>query len=566
MFHQIRRHQKWLWVVISAAVIISFVIYFTPDANVSLSGGGSVSYGFINGRSISKKEVQSAYAEAQLQYLFRFGNWPGNDEFGREMGFDIEREVENRLFINEKLDELNIQVSEQEVADWIAEAFTDRQTQTFRRDSYDQFVRGRLAERGLRDVDFQKFVRNEVAIGHLVNLAGLTGRLVAPREAEAQYRRENELLNASVLNFSLSNHLASVNLDPAALQTFYTNRMAIYRLPERVAVTFVKFEATNYFAEADKQIASVTNYAQMVDAEYQKRGAASFKDFAGNLLTPEAAKEQIRSEHRMDTALVAARRKAAEFVEEVLAAHEADATKTNLLEQVAQTRGMVAIDTAPFTQRDGPREMRTMATFSTVAFKLTPEEPYSNPIPDEEAVYAISLKQRLPSSNPPWESVQARVTEEFRRSQALDAARNACRTASGILTNGLAAGRKFEELCAEAKVTPIRLPAFSQSTRSLPEAETNRIALGDLKGTASALSPGKLSDPVSTREGSMLVFLHSREPAEDAKMQSELAAYTKGLQDTRQFEAFNEWFRKEKAMARMTGLPTQRSDRPETAE
>ena len=39
MFAHIRRHQKWLWLFISAAVIISFVWYFNPNQQM---GAGSV--------------------------------------------------------------------------------------------------------------------------------------------------------------------------------------------------------------------------------------------------------------------------------------------------------------------------------------------------------------------------------------------------------------------------------------------------------------------------------------------------------------------------------------------
>ena len=39
-----------------------------------------------------------------------------------------------------------------------------------------------------------------------------------------------------------SNYLA-VNVNSAELQTFYTNQQANYRIPERVQVAYVKFEA-----------------------------------------------------------------------------------------------------------------------------------------------------------------------------------------------------------------------------------------------------------------------------------------------------------------------------------
>lgn len=567
MFQHIRRHQKWLWIVISGAVIASFVIYFTPDAKVGMgSRGGSVDYGRINGRPVTQKDLMTAYTEARLRYLFAYGNWPGNDEFGRQMGFDLNTEAENRLFLAEKIRELGIQVSDQEVGDWIAEMFSDRQTKTFKREAYEQFVQARLGEQNIKESTFQDFVRHEIAVGHLIFVAGMSGHLVPPREAEARYRRDHEQMTASVLTFSISNYLAGVTLDQTALMTFYTNRMAEYRLPERVAVNYVRFDATNFFGEVDQQFAKITNYVQMVESEYAKRGADSFKDAAGKVLDAEAAKAQIRQEHRMEAALVAARRKASTFVEELLNDFENGPTKgkTDLLELKAAAKGMAVAATAPFSQREGPREMRTMATFGQVAFKLNAEEPYSNPVPDEETVYVLSLKQRLPSENPPFDTVRDRVTESFRRNQALEAARSASRTLQSTLSTGLAGGRKFEDLCAEAKVSAVKVPGFSLATTSLP-AENQRIPLMELKNIASALAPGKLSESVTTRDGAMLVYLHERLPADESKMKAELPAFLKTLREGRNYEAFNEWFRKEKELAHLIGLPTQRA-RKETAE
>lgn len=567
MFHHIRRHQKWLWIVISAAVIISFVVYFTPDAKLGMGRrGGPSNWGSINGRAVTQKEIQGAYHEAQLRHLFSYGNWPGSDEFSSQMGFNVELETENRLFLAEKIRELNIEVSEAEVGDYIKEVFADRQTKAFRMDAYEQFVKMRLPEKGMREEDLLRFIRNEVATGHLISVAGLSGSLVAPREAEAQYRRENEQMTASVVSFNASNYLASITLDPLALQVFYTNRMSLYRVPERVAVSYVKFDATNSFAEADAQIAKITNYTQVVDMEYQKRGVESFKDAAGKVLDAEAAKAQIRSEHRMEAAMIEARKKAAAFVEQVQDAFAASPTNTTLLETLAPTKGLTVSLTAPFTQRDGPREMRTMTRFSEIAFGLNAEEPYSSPVPDEETVYALSLKQRLPSMNPPFDSLKERVTEEYRRGQALESARNAAKSLSTTLTNGLAAGKKFEELCAEAQVVPLALPAFSLNARVLPEAETNRVSLSDLKNAASALVPGRASAPITTREGAMVVYLQSRAPVDEAKLKTEVSAYAKTLRDRRLYEAFQEWFRKEKELARITGLPLEKSNRRTTTQ
>src|SRR5947207_2852356 len=86
MLGQIRRHQKWLWVVIAGATIISFVIFIDPTTGRrgrGIAGGRSGELATINGRTISAEEIEQARSEARLEYLFSSGRWPGDSAGGR---------------------------------------------------------------------------------------------------------------------------------------------------------------------------------------------------------------------------------------------------------------------------------------------------------------------------------------------------------------------------------------------------------------------------------------------------------------------------------------------------
>src|ERR1044071_5525311 len=100
MFANIRGHQKWLWYVISAAVIISFTWYLNPSNRQNRGGGmfeGTV--GTINGRPITRTEYFNTQKDANLKYLFTFGSWYGSDEFSKQNEGFIERETRQRLFL-----------------------------------------------------------------------------------------------------------------------------------------------------------------------------------------------------------------------------------------------------------------------------------------------------------------------------------------------------------------------------------------------------------------------------------------------------------------------------------
>src|SRR5213083_1427 len=99
MFTRIRRHQKWLWLVISSAVIVSFVIYFNPNAKYSRGlpkGAADAAVGSIYGRPVHRSEYADVYREAELRYLFSNGQWSNNDETARMLHL-VEHETRNRI-------------------------------------------------------------------------------------------------------------------------------------------------------------------------------------------------------------------------------------------------------------------------------------------------------------------------------------------------------------------------------------------------------------------------------------------------------------------------------------
>ena len=70
MIGTIRRHQKWLWGVIIAATISTFVVYLNPTTKYGGGGSGgsapAVDLGSINGEPITLDQLQAAEREAAL--------------------------------------------------------------------------------------------------------------------------------------------------------------------------------------------------------------------------------------------------------------------------------------------------------------------------------------------------------------------------------------------------------------------------------------------------------------------------------------------------------------------
>jgi SurA-like N-terminal domain len=555
MFGTIRRHQKWLWILISTVTIISFVAFFSP--NQRRQHGWTRPHdqiGSIDGRPVTRDQYASAYHEAELRYLFSYGEWPGNDTSSRQSDL-IERETRNRLLLLDKIDQLNIQVGEPAIAQWIIEAFRDRSNKTFRRDTYEQFIKN-LPDYGLTEADFERFARHEVAIQQLITLAGTAGQLVTPQEAKSLFRQENQEVEAEAVFVNSSNYLAQVHVTPAAVATFYTNQQANYRIPEKLQVAYVKFAASNYLAEANQELAQNTNLSQYVESLYLRRGTNSFKGTNGLPLTAEAAKTEIRDQLRDSVALDEAWKKAVTFLNDL--SEMLDQTnavgkveKTNALQRLAAAKGLQTGLTEPFTQYETPRDLNVPPAFGQAAAKLTPEDPYpEQPIRAEDAVYIIGLDRRIPSEVPPLDAIRERVARDYEHSQALEMARAAGEQLHNGITNVMDHGLTFDAAATQHSATPLFLPAFSRKASTLPGV-SNRADVPQLVHAAFTVPAGKVSSFERTRSGGFIVYVKKFLPVSEERMKVELPEFTRNLRQSRQYEAFSEWFRRQAEAARI---------------
>jgi len=323
----------------------------------------------------------------------------------------------------------------------------------------------------------------------------------------------------------------------------------------------VKFESTNFLAEADQLLAQQTNLTQFLEEQYRQRGPDSYKDADGKPLPKDAALEKLKEEVRQGQALNAAHKKAFAFLEKLYDLYQRQPGETNHIEKLAAENGLQPADTEPFA-RDGPKGLKVPDQFAQVALALTPQQPVpTEPLPSADGVYVIALKKKLPSEVQPFEAVRERVAEDYRRDEARDGARRAGETFYSKLTNGLAQNKSFQEICQEAKVTPEELPRFSLTTRALSPELESRVGLSLLKDVAFALTPGKTSGFVQSRDGGLILHVVSREPVDEARLKAELPAFIDRLREERRREASNEWFRKELSLAQIIGpLPPKKEN------
>jgi hypothetical protein len=541
------------------------VAFFTSDFFASGSGGsrrGQPDLGSINGQPIDQSDYLEAWKEVRIATYLHTGKWPGNDESSSHR---MENETISRVFVLRKLKDMDIRASDKAAAFMVQQDLRDVPYATLEKDL--------LQPNNLTIADYERYVRHESSLRQLISAATVTARLVSPDEAEGLWRKENQEVVGQAACFWTTNYLSKVVLTNGAIETFYTNRMPVYRLPERLILSFVEFNASNYLTEADASLAKHTNLTEIITEVYQARvrtGTNAWTDDNGAPLSEAAAKDKIREEFRTSEALLAARRAATDFGNELIG--RPDPNRATNLEYVASLKNLAVRFTNPFDNRtNGLDEIETNEVVTArsedaprqsvrdivreKAFTLTDDRAVLfNPIPGKRAVYVIARKGKVPSEMQPLDRIREKVTSDYKNFMAFMQAREAGMAFQGAVTNGLAQKKSFEELAAASHALLVDVPPFSSTTRSLPNADP-RFNLRQLQGMADDLEVGKTTPftSVPPLEGGYVFYAKARPPMDATKLKAELPDFINQLRVYRQNEAFQQWFRKQAEQARLSG-------------
>jgi hypothetical protein len=548
MFGTIRKHQNWLWALIITVIIISFVIFFSPNVRFGRERAAAAETGTIGGKPIPREEYLDAYNEARLAHFMRTGGreWPGNDESAQRA---LERDAVFRVFLKQKTKEMDIQASDEAVGRLIRDRLGNYPLA--------EFEQVHLRKERLTLQDFERFMRREAALQQLLNTAGVSAKLLNPKEAEALFRKENEQALTQVAVLAASNYLDKVTVSPSELGKFYTNRMALYRIPERIQVSYIEFPVTNFLAEADKQIATITNFEARIEEEYYRRGTNAFKGTNDAILTADEAKKQIKEDSRKGLARREAHRKAAEFGSELEAQPHAENAAT--FEKLAAAKGLPVKVTEPFDNRSAGAETNFPPEFRQRAMTLnTNMAVWFNPIVGENAAYVIALKNRLPSEPPQFEKVQEKVTADYKQQQAMELARSAATNFHAAVTNTFSQNKPFADTAKEQNVTVVTPPPFSSSTTTLTNVDERLFRF--LHQVVFDMKPGDVGNILPTADGALVIHLRQLNPVDEAKLRAELPEFLNRIRLYRQNEAFNRWFGKQIEQAKVAppqrGLPS----------
>ena len=531
MIGTIRKHSAVLWWTIIPITILSFVWYMNSAPSRGGRGGAGVgNLGTIYGHEVTPEALETATKEFNIYYWLHYSQWPKAREGVTESV--IRRESYVRLLLTEKAKTMGIRVTDEAAAaagaDMLRKFGNGKQAV-----SMDQFVKQVLQPENLTVVDLQNYLRSDLALQQVIMTLGLPGGLIAPKEAEQLYDRENQELSAQAVFFSYSNYLAQVTPTPAAVQDFYTKNMAAYREPERIQVKYVAFEISNYLAAAELKVGK-TNLNNQIENIIRQDGIEAVR----GAKTVEEARTKLRDYLLRQEQIALMKPVANEFATAVYG-------EKNLV-AVAQRQGLTVHTSVPFANNTAAANTLNLPeTFVRAAFKMVADQQsFSELVSGTDALYLLTLDQQIPSTVPPLEAIRSRATEDYRAVTAQGMARTAAMTFHSNVTAQVAAGKAFAEAATTAGHSPVLLKPFALNATEIPEIG-DRVEIREVKQAAFTTPLGKVSSLIPTSEGGFILSPKSLEPVDLAKKAAAMPQFLTQVRRGRQDQAFNEWLQVE---------------------
>ena len=531
MIGSIRKHSNWLWAIIVTAVIASFVIWSDAGGGRNSFDFGGTDFGKLYGRPITRDQLLKARTAVSVDDALRGGR-------ARGASADNERQVAELMVLQAKVKEMGIQVSDDAVGKYLRENFKDASTGTF---NYDVFIQKLLQRTRIDESTFLEHIRQQVAIQHMVETVGAASRLVTPREVESDYRRDNERWVTKAALFSVSNRVASITAKPEELTKFYSNRIAYYRIPERSVLVYVRFDATNYIAEAESMISKEAGFTNRLEEFYKQRGAEMFRDENDKVLSKEAALRKIRDEASSQGALGLARQAAVRFNDELGALTNVTASS------FAMTASKLKVplrSTTPFRTGERIMGLETVQSLPQRVAGLNAETPYTEPLDGDGFVVIPMLQTKLPPEIPSFETVRERVLQDYKMDRSRAATREAGEKFQATATAGLASGKRFADIASSEKVSVISVPEFTTAAQNVAGLDS-RLNLYLVRNAATSAKSNGVSRYTESSDGGFVLYLEKKEPVSDEAVKLALPTALAEARQQRRMAVFQSWFASE---------------------
>ncbi|HSI07127.1 MAG: peptidyl-prolyl cis-trans isomerase [Rariglobus sp.] len=506
-----QQHFKWLFLLLLAVVIISFVFITNASSGLGQNTKQAPARLFFGVNLGSPDESQRLIKDANLSVQLHGLQIRSEDQFKQ---YALQRQAAIHL-----ASELNLPAPTQDQI--IAQVQTLQMfigaDGKFDHKRYSEFSDTIKTNPQIKEADVSRVISDDVTYNQVLKLISGPG-YVLPSDVQNQLNRIDASWTLEAVTVDYNGFKPSLTITDEALAQFFDYNGDRYEIGAKVGVSYIDFPASAYLDRvAAPSEEGLQAYYEANKARFAKDGA----DFA-------AARAQVTLAYKLERARSFATAAASDLA---VALYEVKATSATL-DSLLASRQLSAKRLAPFNSESIPAELGGKSQVAAEAFKINAERLISDPVDTGRGAALLIWNESVPARKPALVEVKDRVSVDYLESEKRKRFSEAGRALRTALEARLKAGDTLEKaVAASASVIPAKLatkswPAFTLTT---PPKDLDYSVYTAIDG----LNKGELSQMISSGEQGLIVYAADKKlPAADTTSskftdtRSRIAAYT----------------------------------------
>jgi hypothetical protein len=491
------RHGRKTFAVFTGAIIVSFVLYFSPGFNFldMIRGAGSSESGtpVILGKKVSEQEIISNVDSFSIIMSLSSPGFNINNSYMRN---DAETIALERIMMLRAASERNILISDSEVANYLRAIPSFQKDGKFDTATFEQFVKQYLTPFRYSKQDLDRAVREQLAVERLYNEIG-AGIITTPEEVRQAFNTRFEKFKVKDLKFKTEAYSDKVAADEKTVETFFNGNVEKYRIPAKFKAKFIRFNYTGY----EKSV-SVT---EEKIKQYYETNKDKFKE-KEEILPLDKVVDKIKKTLSSDEMKILAIKDAQSFAVDAYQATADLKTKKAVIDgfvAVAEKKNIKVYETDFFSSEGAVlKNVGREPEFAMAVSQLFADQPVSDAIQGNNACFVACMIDKEESRSAKFEEVKDKVKKDYIAEKSLSLARENARNAALKISEDADAGKNAEELLAGYKFEDV--PEFDMVA---PPKEADGSVILAL---AAATKIGKVSEVKDTPYGAIFIFVEKK--------------------------------------------------------
>lgn len=481
--------------IVIAVLAIPFVFYFVqrPDYGAMRSDR----FARIYDRNVSMLEAQQTVRLLTLAQALGMTDFVQTLTAGagmnpNHMGVQF---VLNLLVLRHEANRLGIHPGYAEIADLVRTLPAFQGNSGFDMKKFADFAQNALAPMGLSEEHIEQLVRDQLSLNQIKQLlaAGVT---IPKGELDENFQRGHDTLFVTVVRFQAADFGKDIKVSDEDVQKHYDAHKAELKTDEKRKVEFVSLALT--------------------DEEKKLTG-----------------KERIEVLQKLSD-------RATDFTQALL-------EKGADFKQAAEKLHLPVHETGEFTKAEPDPQLKMDPALGAAAFKLSMQEPNSDPIQVADGFYILHLAGITEARPLTLDEAKPKIVDTIKKSKAKELMSTKAAEVVQQLREAKQSGQPLEAAIQKVGVKTEKLAPFSlieePKSQDKQQKKNEPADLPSIKQAVAFLNAGETSDFFPADESGFIAVLEKREPLADANASEKKAAFEKRLLDNKRRIVLMEWLR-----------------------